>query len=434
MLVSPDGGEASGDELLPDRAVPVAGRRALAGRATAALVSQFVVAGSSLVLQVVAARRLGSTGLAEYSLLVSILITVNALQSGWLGDSLTVLPRTDRDVRGALFGSQAVIALGSAVIGFGSVLLLDVGGVRAAALFAAALVLWVIEETFRRLLMARLEFWQLVANDVAYAIGALASLGVLAAVSGQITLETLLLSTAIGSFVAIAVACVQLPRDELRPNGARWTRTGHHAVAAFGLWRSLQSALRPLALLVLRLEVVFFASREVLGRLEVGRLVMAPAITAVVGAGSFLLPTFSQQTRERAARTVKVSTAMVALVGAVACYTAVTFAFRTQITDVLTDGSVSISSSVLIAWGIFTAGFAAGMAPGNAAVARRQSREVFAIRTFDFVTGAVLSAVLLAAGLESWAPAGAGAGMFLGAALLWRLHTTTRTNDPEGAS
>jgi hypothetical protein len=112
------------------------------------------------------------------------------------------------------------------------------------------------------------------------------------------------------------------------------------------------------------------------------------------------------------------------MLSAVAIYTAFAFAFRTQLTQLLTDGSVQITSAVLFSWALFTAGFAAGMAPGNAAVARRQSREVFGIRFLDFLVGAALTAVLLLLGFDSWAPAGAAAGMFLGAGLLWRLHAS----------
>jgi hypothetical protein len=102
----------------------------------------------------------------------------------------------------------------------------------------------------------------------------------------------------------------------------------------------------------------------------------------------------------------------------------------------LTAGTFDVSTSVIAAWVVFAVGFAAGIPPGNAAVARRQSREVFVVRVIDLTAGVLATAAVLALGWTDWAPAGAGAGMLLGAGLLLRLPAraapafTSPTSDP----
>ena len=93
----------------------------------AAIVSQGIVAGSSLLLQLVALDRLGAEGLGRFAVLFGILITANSVQSGWLGDSLTVLDRFDPGIRRALLRSQVAIVV---LVAIGtSLLALPVAGV-----------------------------------------------------------------------------------------------------------------------------------------------------------------------------------------------------------------------------------------------------------------------------------------------------------------
>ena len=97
------------------------------GKPLAAVASLAIVAGSSLLLQLVALRQLGTDGLGRFALLFGILITVNSIQSGWLGDSLTVLDRFDPGIRRALMRSQLVIVV--LVFTVTTLLALPVGGV-----------------------------------------------------------------------------------------------------------------------------------------------------------------------------------------------------------------------------------------------------------------------------------------------------------------
>ena len=114
-------------------------------RPLGAVTSQAIVAGSSLLLQLVALHELGASGLGAFSLLFGILVTVNSIQSGWIGDSLTVLDRFDPGYRRALFHSQSVAVL---LVGTLTMLLaLPISGVdpATAAIFGLASVMWILE-------------------------------------------------------------------------------------------------------------------------------------------------------------------------------------------------------------------------------------------------------------------------------------------------
>ena len=63
---------------------PPADRGRTARGAGAAIVSQGVVAASSLVLQILALRDLGAAGLANFSILSNgLIVTAAALHTGW---------------------------------------------------------------------------------------------------------------------------------------------------------------------------------------------------------------------------------------------------------------------------------------------------------------------------------------------------------------
>ena len=136
-------------------------RSGVRSRPAAAIVSQGVVAGSSVVLQLVVSRSLGDAELGVFSLLLGTLITLNALQTGWLGDSLTVLERHDPTTRSALQRYQGIILVVVAAVGFAVAASVQDVPQSTALLFAVVTALWALEETGRRLLIARREFWGL---------------------------------------------------------------------------------------------------------------------------------------------------------------------------------------------------------------------------------------------------------------------------------
>ncbi|BAN02522.1 O-antigen ligase family protein [Ilumatobacter coccineus] len=387
-------------------------------RPVAAILSQGIVAGSSLVLQLIALRELGTDGLGAFAVLFGILITINSVQSGWLGDSLTVLDRFDPGIRRALVRSQVSIV--GLVFLFSTVLSLPVAGVdrTTAVLFGLASVAWVLEETMRRLLIARREFWKLVANDAAFACGSFGLVGFVLLTGGSFTLETLVVALLAGAIVAIGLGVTQLPTVELSRGILGPSRM--RDVASFAVWRSAQVGLRPGSQALVRAIVIGAASYEALGQLEAARLLLAPVLTVVNGAGVYLLPTYSTQAKAGKSFRPAVPVAM-AIVGALAAaYGVFAIVLRSPLTDLLTDETAAISIASLLAWTLYSVGFGAGVPVGNALVARGRSRLAFNVRVIDAVAGVALAAVFAVVGLVEWVPLGLAIGTFLGAALLLR--------------
>jgi exopolysaccharide production protein ExoQ len=391
------------------------GRRS--GKPLAAIVSQAIVAGSSLLLQLVALHELGTTGLGQFAVLFGILITVNSIQSGWLGDSLTVLDRFDPGIRRALVRSQlAIVAI---VFTVTTVCALPIGGVSitTAVLFGAASTAWVVEETMRRLLIARREFIKLVVNDAAFAFGSFGLIGFVWGTGGSFTLETLVIALLGGAVVAIAVGVIQLPSVELSRGILGPSRM--RDVASFAVWRAAQVGLRPGSQAIVRVLIVALASYEALGQLESARLILAPVLTIVNGAGVYLLPTYAAQAKAGRRFNPAVPFAMMIVAGLAAIYGAATIILREPLTDLLTR-EANITVLALLAWTAYSVGFGAGVPVGNALVARGRSRIAFNVRVIDASMGVVAATVLAALGWVDAVPFGLAAGTFVGAALLLR--------------
>ena len=397
------------------------------GKPLAAVTSQGIVAGSSLLLQLVALWKLGDRGLGQFALLFGILITINSIQSGWLGDSLTVLDRFDPGIRRALVRSQ--LAIVGLVFGASTLLALPVGGVdrTTAVLFGVASAAWAIEETMRRLLIARREFHRLVVNDAAFALGSFGLVGFVLATGGTFELETLVLALLAGAVVAIAVGVMQLPTVEL--SRGILGRSQMREVASFAVWRAAQVGLRPGSQTIVRFAVVWVASEAALGQLETARLLLAPVLTVVNGAGVYLLPTYSAQAREGRRLRPAVPLAMLAVAAMAAGYGALAIVFRTQLADVLTDGGTPIALTALLGWTAFSVGFGGGVPAGNALVARGRSQEAFTVRLADAVVGVVASVIIALVFGSDAVPFGLALGTFLGALLLLRRLRSDRRDD-----
>jgi exopolysaccharide production protein ExoQ len=389
-----------------------------AQRPLGAIVSQVLVAGASLVLQLIALRSLGAAGLGSFSLLLGILVTVNSVQTGWIGDSLTVLDRFEPGMRRAIFQSQAAAVVIVAIVT--TSLALPIGGVdlTTALLFGVASVMWTLEETLRRLLIARREFWKLVVNDASFAAGSFGLLAVVVIGGSEITLQTLVASLLAGAVSAIAVGLLQLPSVELSvglPATARMRE-----LTSFAIWRAVQVAMRPGSQAAVRAVVAVAVSLEALGRLEAARLLIAPVLTVVNGAGVYLLPTYAAQAKRRAAFRPGVARAMIVVSGLAAAYGLAAIALRTTLAGLLTDGATIVTTGALAAWVVYSVGFGAGVPAGSAMVALGRSRRAFAIRGVDAVIGVLVASLLAIVGWVSAVPAGLGLGAVVGALLLHR--------------
>lgn len=393
-------------------------RRIARSKAAAAMLSQGVVAGSSLVLQILASRRLGSEGLGRFSLLVAILITLNSVQSGWIGDSLNVLDRFDPAVRRALLIYQCSAFVIVGTFGVGLALLIQGVGLQNAAIFGGACVLWAAEETGRRLLIARRDFWPLALNDAVYAISSFTYLGLIAATGYGLTLTHLLISLVVGATAAIAVALLQLPRTELVSIGR--ARAQMREVAGFAVWRAAQVGLRPGSLAAVRAIVIGTASVAALGQLEGARLMVAPILTVANGAAVYLLPTYVAAVREHHRFRPAIPVAMAGLGATCGVYGLVAIVFSSPLTRLLTAGSYDISKLAIVSWVVFAAGFTMGIPLGTAVIAHGASRQVFWARGVDNVVGVILAGTFAAMGWLKLVPVGLAVGTFLGMFLLHR--------------
>ena len=81
--------------------------------------------------------------------------------------------------------------------------------------------------------------------------------------------------------------------------------------ASFAVWRAAQVGLRPGSQAIVRAIVATAISLEALGQLEAARLLLAPVLTAIAGAGVYLLPTYAGQARAGRRLSPRVELAMV---------------------------------------------------------------------------------------------------------------------------
>jgi O-antigen/teichoic acid export membrane protein/O-antigen ligase len=409
------------------------GRMAAAARSRpmAAIVSQGIVAGSSVVLQLVVARSQGDEQLGQLALLLGVLVTLNAVQSGWVGDSLTVLDRHEPRLRKALQRSLASALLVVGIVAFGVAQFVDGLTTRTGVIFAVVMVLWALEETGRRILIARREFWPLALNDTAYAVGALGWLFGWVLAGRDATVDLVLVSMGVGAITAIVAAVVQLPREELRLS--RGSESAMREVASFAFWRSLQVGLRPAALAVTRFAVAATASTAALGQLEAARILLAPVLTLMGGIGVYLLPTYTQAIQAGRAPRPPIVRMMVLLALIPLGYAALVLAVEGPIVDLLTNGQFAVTTAAIIGWSLYAGAFGAGIPPAHAVTATGRSRQAFGIRALDNGIGVVAAVAIAWMGAVSWVPVGLAVGGVVGALVLLKA-SAVRTSPAVDAS
>ncbi|WP_326967262.1 hypothetical protein [Arthrobacter sp. CG_A4] len=247
---------------------------------------------ASFALQLVAAMTLGLDGLGQFAILYGVILLVTAIVSGFVGDTLTVLDRRNPSVRFTLQLWCLGLSVGAGLCGAAVALATGFLAPPGALIFGGAITFFALEDTVRRLLMADLLFWKVVVVDLAGLGGALAALG-LAAVAGPLSLATCFAAIICGQLVALAIGILILPKDErfliLRAQALS------PAVARFGIWRSLQQAVRPALLTAVRVAVTLMAGLAATGQLEVARIYVAPIMLIVSGASSYLFAAFARE-------------------------------------------------------------------------------------------------------------------------------------------
>ena len=375
---------------------------------SSAATAQVVTSGTSLIVQLGAARTLGVAGFGTFALLLSLLVVLNATVTGLVGDSLTVLDRTDPAIGAALSWIQAVLtvagALGAAAA---AVLLTELRGLDV-ILYSGLIAAWLSEELGRRRLMAGLRYLRLAVNDGVYGV---VTLGLLAPaiVDGNASIRSFFLSMFVGASAAFLVGLAQLPPGE-RPGVPR--RPGNlRAVLRFGAWRSAQTTVSTGTNFLVRFAIATLASTSVLGRVEAARLLAAPIFVALQATGSFLLPFYSRGRQNLRAQSLGRVTAVV--VGGAALWGVVVLAFLDPLSALVTGGEYDLSALATTSWILAALAYGAGVPASQALLAVGQaSARVFRIR----LAGAAVAAGLLFP-LAALRPAAVPLGLALGSGL-----------------
>ncbi len=361
------------------------------------MVSQVCTAGGSLILQLIAARTLGLAGYGAFALCLGLLTNVSAFYTAFVGDGLTVLNRQERLVRQGLATCAVIILLLCSGAAIALVPLLHLGSVAMAAMYALLVGAWLLEETGRRVMMARLEFWRLVANDALYAVVTLLTLLTIVLAGARLSLFVLLASMAVGALAAIVVARLQLPSTEYRRAG--FGLGGIREVCRFSVWRSLQASLIPAQLLAARVTVLQLASITAVGAVEAGRLVVAPIQTVINGAGSFLLPSAAERERNLHDDSRRLAErAVVVLVGLTVVGGCLAALLSNPLGRLMTGRPVS--AMLVVGWTLYLTTWSMALPFIAELTARRKTRQVFYIRFADSALGILAVAIGLKAGLS----------------------------------
>ena len=388
-------------------------------RAAGAVVAQFSQAVTSLLFGVLGLRVLSAGDFGLLGLLLGGTVVATAVMTGFVGDSLTVLDRRRPAVRAALLqcaAGLAVLLLAAAALATWGLGVLPAG---TALLFGAAVAAFVLEDSGRRLLMANLRFWHVVAVDVAYA-GAAGAVLVLRAARApdELALEDFLLALLVGLLVALAVALRLLPPEE---RSVPWQAAADlRLVAAYGSWRALQQVIRPAALTLVRSLVLAASGAVALATFEAGRLYVSPALLLMQGAGSFLL---ARNAVERAASTRqalrRADVASATLAGAGLAAGGALVVLLPWLGPLLTGGSVIVSATNVLAWTCLAAASGLSMPYGTLATVRVRPQLVLLARVADTVVAlaAVVLVVLVLGAASPLLPLGLAVGWATSAVL-----------------
>lgn len=388
-----------------------------------AVFAQGVNSISNLMVGIVVARALGPGALGRFALLFTLLLALVAVQTAWVGDSLTVLDRGRASIRSGVANAQwAHTVLGSVA---GGILAYTVGdvGVACSIAFAALVGVWELEEFGRRVFMARLDFWRQAANDGSYLIVTAVALATWWA-TATLTLTAILICMAIGALCAFLLGVWWLPGDErlLRPSPSS---PGFREVAVYGMWRGAQSGAGYASQVIVRSLVIGMASAAVMGQLEAARLVFAPLFTLIGAATNLTLATFSRSERAAGRATSLLVTAAVAGLGS-ACvfYGAIVLSLPNVFVHLLAGSHFHADRVVLAGWFAVTLTLAVSTPFTTLALVVATASTVFYMRLAGSVAGVVLTAIALQASRPVLIPGALAVGVALSGIMLWRLSRT----------
>jgi O-antigen/teichoic acid export membrane protein len=364
------------------------------GQRLAAVGAQFTQAGASLLLSAVAVRTVDTAEFGQYLLVTSTIILVTGATTGFVGDSLTVLDRSDTTMR----RTMALAALGCAVLAGGVVLVVSalLGWLTwpLAGLAGAACLAYVVEDLVRRVLMANKRFPSVIATDLIYTLAALAVLAGAWASTG-ISLATLLLAIGLGQVAATGVGVALVPTADRHLAPWRGPLAVRRLVG-FGGWRALHLTVGPLKLWLSRLVVSLTAGFAAVGVLEANRLLMAPVLLAVQGASSAVLVSQAEAVRSARLAALRQADRDAAMLGAASVAgTLGVLAARVPLSEVLLGGSTLVHPTVLLGWGAVAVGMALNVPYATLTAAAGAPRAAFLMRIADLGVALLGIGVLL---------------------------------------
>ena len=359
--------------------------------AVGALVAQVAQALGNFVLQVLAARELGASGLGMFAFLFGTLVMATAVSTGLVGDSLTVLDRHEPAVRAALW------RIGWLVVGISTVAAFVVGTQASPSPWGSPV------RDRHGLLHAR-------RPDPASADGrppfldaggrrplALAAAGLVlgcSALVGEVQLEHFLAALTVSQLTVVVVAFVGCPGRERRL--PPWGWGDWRAVMHYGTWRAVQQFVRPTALNAARWLVLVAAGTAAVGQLEVARVFVAPAMLLVQGLGSYLFASYAAdrdvgvaQLRGRADRAAAAMVGGAVVVGAAAAVSVPVLG------HLLSAGAFEVSPLAALGWACYAASCAAVMPYGSLAAVRGRQLAVLVVRLVDAAVSLLLVAFVL---------------------------------------
>lgn len=395
-----------------------------AAMASGSVTAEVLQAGSSFVLQVLAAASLGPAGYGRFAIVLGLVTTTKAIQVG-IRDTSIVLGVAGSELKDAVlaaqYASSMIAGATMAVVGATSGLTPGWGAV----LLGLMVGCWCLEEMGRAHLIRDRRFGALVTNDIIYTGAAFATIGLLSLVS-DLRLTSFLWAMAIGAVVSFVASIVQLPRRVYVPG--RFRVGEMRTVLAFSGWRSAQNGVRPLVTTLSRVIIAGIASTAVLGQLETARLVIQPIWVLISGLGPFLLSGFVRPSNrsEGLERHLPVFAGGFALAAIVwsGCV-AVTADFSQPL---LVGDQYPVDRGMLVCWGCFYAVASTGFPAATLLVARARARLVFVVRAIDGIVGLAGVAVLVSTFGAAWSPLGLAVGAGLGSITLWRYGWSSGTH------
>jgi O-antigen/teichoic acid export membrane protein len=398
--------------------------------ASGAVGAQLAQALASLVLSIAAARALGADGLGVYGLISGGLVVGTALATGLVGDSLTVLDRNEPRVRAGL----QLVAFSCAALGgvLGCVITRATGLLdwKTAFVFGLGCAFFIFEEFLRRLLMASLRFWSVMAVDVSCLIATVWWL-VVANATGSVTMMQILLALWVSQIVAMITAFNLLPGAERLL--AAWKHADIASVFRYGSWRAAQQGVRPAMLTAMRIIVAVAAGTVAYGRLEGARVYTAPTLLIVNGVGGFLFATFASR-RERSLRrlTRYADKGAAALVGMVAVAGVVAVACLGRAGPIITGHKFEIDELAVVGWVAYAAAAGLLIPYGSLAAVVGMHVKVFMYRLVESIISlvAVVAVLYVFDASSSWVPLAMTIGP-VALAVVIRQHVLLPSVEPE---